>query len=349
MNINATSRRKFLKVTGMTAAGWIILPSWAKNYGAPFVQGYPKHNIPIDKHLDPKWIESLYERGMPTTYLKSKNELKYIGMPVGGLHSGTLYLGGDGRLWLWEIYNDSREGIDPKTVVWNDGTKDRNIQNREGANYVSPTIADNQRVLAQGFAVKILNKGHLIIKELRQEDWDEVSFEATYPLAKVTYTCKDLPIKVILTAGAFFIPLSVKDSELPATSIHILVENISSQNIEVSIVGWLENGVNKITAKSGDGNRQNSLIKNENYLAVSSSFKTNSENAAAQRDAGTMCLTLIGSGGIGNTSASPFPINENLFTEKNNLLSQKDAGEKLIGSIATQSAVMKAGKSLEAN
>ena len=70
----------------------------------------------MDKKLDPQWVKSLYNRGLVTQYLKSKNELQYIGMPVGGINTGTLYLGGDGRLWLWDIFNDNREGIEPKEV-----------------------------------------------------------------------------------------------------------------------------------------------------------------------------------------------------------------------------------------
>ncbi len=332
---SSTSRRKFLKISGISAAGWLVLPGWTKLYGAPYVQGYPVHNIPANKNLDPKWIKSLYERDGPTTYLKSRNELKYIGMPAGGLHGGTLYLGGDGRLWLWEIYNDAREGVDSKSVIWNDGIKDRTIRNRDGANYVAPAIADNKRALAQGFAVKIKYNDQTIIKELRQEDWDEISFEATYPLATVTYTAKDLPIKVVLTGGAFFIPLATKDSELPATSFHISVENISSQAIDVSIAGWLENGANKITAKSGEGTRQNNFVSGENYLSVFSSFEATNKQASTPRDAGTMSFALIGKDGIVNTSANPFPVQEDFFTANNQVVSEKDAGEQLIGSITT--------------
>ena len=78
------NRRKFIQQGSLTTAGLLALnlPLWAKELVGPLAWNeQPVHNIPIDKNLDAQWIKSLYHRGLTTTYLKSKNELQYIGMP----------------------------------------------------------------------------------------------------------------------------------------------------------------------------------------------------------------------------------------------------------------------------
>ena len=67
--------------------------------------------IPEDKDLPEDWVSSLTTRGKPEVW--SGDQLRYIGMPVGGIACGQLYLAGDGRLWLWDIFksNYSREDV----------------------------------------------------------------------------------------------------------------------------------------------------------------------------------------------------------------------------------------------
>ena len=169
-------RRGFLMSTGIAAAGM-----YAGRTGAiagPFKPEELLHNIPADKKLDPQWVKSLYRRGFPTRYLKSRNELKFIGMPVGGLQTGTLYLGGDGRLWLWDIFNDNREGINPITIAWaSDLHVGKKVRSRDGSAYVAP--AQDIRPVEQGFAFRIHTGGKTQIRKMEAGDWDDIIFEAT--------------------------------------------------------------------------------------------------------------------------------------------------------------------------
>jgi len=348
---NNQSRRRFIQRGSLAIAGALSgsLRSFANVPFEPYDTDITLlHNIPAEKQLDPQWVKSLYERGEPTCYRKSKNELKYIGMPAGGLHSGTVYLGGDGRLWLWGIYNDDREGIDPKTVLWNDGTGEVKVRNRDGASYIEPAIAANKRMLEQGFAVKLNFQNKSIIKELKEEDWEEVIFEATYPVATIKYIDKNLPVDIIVKAGALFIPLDPDNSALPATVFAISIKNRSATAVEATVCGWFENGANKVTARDEDGSRQNAAVRTDNYLAVSSSFNPGNMETAQQRDAGTTCVACIGLNGQINTSAKPWLAEEALFVTKNESRSEKKPSEKLVGSIAT-SQVISPGKTMEAN
>ena len=63
------------------------------------------HFVPADKKLADDWVRSLFARGSRTWH--SSDELKTIGMPVGGICAGQVYLTGDGRLVHWDIFNSN--------------------------------------------------------------------------------------------------------------------------------------------------------------------------------------------------------------------------------------------------
>lgn len=95
----SVDRRRFLKLTGLGSMGLIAMrqPVMA----GPFSPADFEKLVPSDKRLGAGWIKSLFDRGEPTFY--QGENLKWIGMPIGGLCAGQLYLGGDGRLWHWDI------------------------------------------------------------------------------------------------------------------------------------------------------------------------------------------------------------------------------------------------------
>jgi uncharacterized protein (DUF608 family) len=258
--------------------------------------------IPLDKKLDPAWVKSLYERGVPTVYAKSRNELRYIGMPVGGINAGGVYLGGDGRLWLWDIFNVNREGVEPKLARWTlNDAHSRYVRSRDGACYVEP--AQNIRPLEQGFALRFEYGGRTTVKHLRAADWDEILFEAGYPLGTVRYIDKSLPVEITLRAYSPFIPLNEDESGLPATILSFSFRNTGISPIKISVTGWLENktairsAYEMIDKYAGETlcRRSNRIVAEKDFTAVDESLTLlgQQEEIKTRPDFGSMCIAAL--------------------------------------------------------
>jgi non-lysosomal glucosylceramidase len=184
------------------------------------------HVIPADKKLSKDAVKRFYERGKQQTY--QGKDLDTIGMPVGGIAAGQLYLRGDGTLALWQIFN-------------------KHVFTGYGATCYTTYRPDSP--VDSGFAVVVESNGRTIAKTL-DRDFGEVEFTGEYPIGNVRYKASDFPVTVEMEAFSPFIPLNAKDSALPATLFHITVENTSSRAVEAGILGWLENAVLMHSAKS---------------------------------------------------------------------------------------------------
>lgn len=269
------NRREFLEVGAALAASGLFPAGRA--IAGPFTQEDWSSYIPADKKLRPEWVASLFARGEPTVYSRSRGELKYIGMPVGGLCCGTLYLGGDGRLWLWDIFNDGRNGVLPREVEWAEVglsfAKLGKIRPQDGAAYVKPHLQTSP--VAQGFAVRARPAagGEAWTRPLEESAWDEITFRGQYPVATIEYTSRGAPVSVVLEAYSPFVPLHVDDSSLPATILEHTIRNVSSQPLEVEIVGWLENAVSRASAPPGSGLRRNRAIPTPGATVLEASFE----------------------------------------------------------------------------
>lgn len=254
-------RRTFIQNSGLVTAGLL-----ATRLDAAAVNFFPLSDPVVVKNLDRNWVKSLYERGTPTTYLKSKNELQYIGMPVGGIMCGMVYLGGDGRLWLWDVFNKNQSGVVYKNIPWHEKIQFNFEYARpfDGANYVEPV--KDVRPLEQGFTIKVTINGEALVRELHNAD--EISFEATYPVATVRYSFKDIPVAVTLKAYSPFIPLNEQDSALPVTILSFSINNKSTTPITVELSGILENKTAIHSANDRQYQRINDVVTNEKFAGV---------------------------------------------------------------------------------
>lgn len=342
--MNTISRRNFIRKSSLTIAAGLTLgcfPSIAST--SAIKQAKIAGGIPLDKKLDPAWIKSLYKRDKPTVYSKSRNELRYIGMPVGGITAGGIYLGGDGRLWLWDIFNKNQEGIEPKVVKWKHKANNRDIHVRDGACYLEP--AESIRPLKQGFAFRFEFDNKTIIKYLDAEDWDEILFEAGYPVGVIHYIDQSLQVEITLHAYSPFIPLDENDSGLPATIQSFSFKNNASVSIKISILGWLENKTGIHSSQEIKGyfgsliNRHsNKVVKYEDWIAVDESliimYDNKAEEIKKQPDYGTMCIAALNSSA--QASAHIYPDNPaKVFNYEKENTKEKPVQEELIGAVQT--------------
>ncbi|HEY3320270.1 MAG TPA: GH116 family glycosyl-hydrolase [Planctomycetota bacterium] len=236
-------RRDFLKLAGLgLTAAWIGRPVIA----GPFEDKEFEQLVPSDKKLKPEWVKSIYERGEPT--VNRGAELEKIGMPVGGICAGQLYLNGDGKLWHWDIFNLPQPG---------------NFCSTGGVNYKTPPKPESP--IEQGFAIKVTSGGKSQARSLDSKGFkpENIGFKGQYPMAFIDYRDDEMPVTVALEAFSPFVPLNVADSELPATIMRYTIKNIAKEAVEVEVAGWLENAVCLNSGKSHLGSRANRVLREQ--------------------------------------------------------------------------------------
>ncbi|TSA32496.1 MAG: hypothetical protein D4R64_16035 [Porphyromonadaceae bacterium] len=173
--------------------------------------------------------------------LKSYNGiyLTEVAMPLGGIGTGGVSIGGRGDLRDWELMNRGAIGWLPAFKL------------------VQPTIANGPFFAiyykAQGgeASIRVL-EGPVPIKEY-YGDWgadalnggfprfEETAFAAAYPLAQVTFSHKQVPLNIRLEA---FNPLIAGDenkSGIPVAVLRYVITNISDKPIETSLCGMIPN------------------------------------------------------------------------------------------------------------
>ena len=246
---SSVTRRDFIRWSSLAAAS-AALPRWPSIAG-PFSAADFEKLVPSDKKLDPAWVRSLSERGEPTVYRGA--ELEKIGMPIGGICAGQLYLGGDGRLWHWDIFNLPQPG---------------NFSDTGGPNYARPPKSASP--LEQGFAIKVTagEKTQIRTLDSRSVDPAHMSFRGQYPMGLVEYQDPQWPVRVALEAFSPFIPLNVADSSLPATIMRFTVKNPGATAVQVELAGWLENAVCLGSGRPGLGQRRNGVLREADLTVV---------------------------------------------------------------------------------
>lgn len=163
-----------------------------------------------------------------------QEHINKIALPVGGIGTGTISLGGIGDLRDWEIMNKPAKGFV--------GTPTGN-RAPFFAVYVKPEGEPPKTKALMG-PVDINQYEH---KEGRGPNshglprFRNCTFDAAYPFGQVNLSDEDMPVEVKVQAFNPFIPGNADDSGIPIFILRYEVTNTIEKPMEVAISGSMEN------------------------------------------------------------------------------------------------------------
>jgi len=248
-------RRDFIRLTGaaaVVAAGGPMIRTQTTSEFAKLV--------PAEKDLPADWVKSLTARGERAVY--RGKDLKFIGMPVGGVCAGQVFLGGDGRLWLWDVFNQIKFGVVEKTILF----RGSQLNAGGGANYVESP--EQVHPFAQGCAIHIKQGSKEQTRAFDFTGWKDVSFSGEYPIGFVEYRDPESPVAVDLEAFSPYVPLDTESSSFPATVLRYTVKNTLAHPVTVRVAGWMENAIGLHSTGVTEAMRRNVLTEEEDHTRI---------------------------------------------------------------------------------
>ncbi|MBN1554908.1 MAG: hypothetical protein JXA11_09195 [Phycisphaerae bacterium] len=173
-----------------------------------------------------------------------QEHLSRVALPLGGIGTGTVSLGGRGQLQDWEIMNTPAKGQFLTSFINGRGLKPF------FALYAKP---------ADGPAVTRCLEGALPVEEYAGSAggsaaanhglprFEECSFAAAYPFGQVLLRDRAVPVEVRLEAFNPLIPADADRSGIPAVILRYVLTNRTNRRLKASVCGFLANPIGKDT------------------------------------------------------------------------------------------------------
>lgn len=183
------------------------------------------------------------------------NHLRAISLPLGGIGTGTVSLGGRGELRDWQIMNTP--GIGFNTVTKGNDAPFFAIFVQQGAPGPKTRPGDSEAKTFTRALMGPLDESEYQHYEGRPVNhhglprFGEASFDAAYPFGQVNLSDNEMPVLVKIKGFNPLIPGDAAGSGIPIAILSYEVTNRSDRSVQVSVCGSLRNFIGK------DGNKYN--------------------------------------------------------------------------------------------
>ena len=159
----------------------------------------------------------------PVLHTYDQNHLARIALPIGGIGTGTISLGGRGDLRDWEIMNHPAKGFNPGGCFFA-----VNIQTPGGDSITRVLEGQIDPANYEGASgCPIPNHG---LPRFRH-----CNFEAAYPFGQVLLSDPEVPVNVKLQAFNPLIPTDPDLSGIPCGVFRYTLQNQTDQPLIVSV------------------------------------------------------------------------------------------------------------------
>ena len=179
---------------------------------------------------------ALPSAGMDWPALKTydRDHIERIALPLGGIGTGTVSLGGRGNLLDWEIMNRPAKGYIPYTGQQLGPFFALNLKGADGKSWTRALEGPLPLfVYEQSHGSTAMNHG---LPRFR-----DCSFAAAYPLGQVFLWDPDMPVEVRLQAFNPLIPGEPDASGIPVAVLRYVIKNKTGQGLKASVCGTVPN------------------------------------------------------------------------------------------------------------
>ena len=221
-----------------------------------------------------------------TTY--DAGHLARIALPLGGIGTGTVSLGGRGDLRDWEIVNHPAKGFVPKPTMGEAMAGFFALWARPaGGEPVTRALEGplDASLYEGAWGASVVNHGLPRFENCR--------FAAAYPFGQVLLNDPDMPVDVRIEAFNPLVPADADASGIPAAILRFVLINRTNKRVSASICGSVVNFIGTDGTRGVAKGNVNAFRKAGGVRGISMSTRGAGEHA---EQFGTMALTTTAPG-----------------------------------------------------
>ena len=208
-----------------------------------------------------------------------------IALPLGGIGTGTVSLGGRGNLRDWEIMNRPAKGFSPPDSFFAVYTEQRGGERQARA--LEGPIDEADYITGQ----KGCGEPNHGLPRFRS-----CNFSAAYPFGQAELADPNLPVTAVVQGFNPLIPGDVAASSIPAAIVRFVLTNTTAAPLRVAVCGTIANVVGYDGTLGTPAGNRNEYRKREGETPVRGMLLSSDGVAAAAEQAGTIALATDSDG-----------------------------------------------------